>query len=122
MKLDKSTEIEKIYWTITEVALMFDVNASAIRFWEKNFDILKPKKNHYGDRVFVKKDIENLKKVHHLLKVECYTIEGAQKKLKEEKSLKNANADIDKLMKNPDELRKYLINIRNFMEELRKNL
>ncbi len=119
MKQD-DTNIEKIYWTITEVAEMFDVNASAIRFWERNFDILKPKKNHYGDRVFVKKDIENLRKIHHLLKVECYTIEGAQKKLKEEKNLKHV--DVDKLMKNPEELRKYLINIKNFMEELKKTL
>ncbi len=113
-------KIEKIYWTITEVAEMFDVNASAIRFWERNFSILKPKKNHYGDRVFEKKDIENLRKIHQLLKVECYTLEGAHKRLKQDKALQNMA--IDKLMKNPEALKRYLINFRNFIEELKNKI
>ena len=114
--------IEKVYWSITEVAQMFDVNASAIRFWEKNFEILKPKKNNYGDRVFVKKDIENLKKIHHLLKEKGYTLEGARKKLKEEKSINKGLDDVNELMKNPDDLKERLLNIKIFLQELKKKL
>tara|TARA_B100000508_G_C11411142_1_gene253330 strand:+ start:633 stop:908 length:276 start_codon:yes stop_codon:yes gene_type:complete len=64
---------------------MFDVNTSLIRFWEKEFDILKPKKNKKGNRLFRKQDIDNLKLIYHLVKVRGFTLDGAKKKLRENK-------------------------------------
>ena len=64
---------------------MFDVNTSLIRFWEKEFDILKPKKNKKGNRLFRKQDIDNLKLIYHLVKVRGFTLDGAKKKLREKK-------------------------------------
>ena len=80
---NKSTE--KLFYKISEVAEIFDINISAVRFWEKEFDILKPKKNKKGNRLFTPKDIENIKIIHYLLKERGYTVEGAKKKLKENK-------------------------------------
>lgn len=61
----KEKKVEKLYYSIGEVADMFGVNTSLIRFWEKNFDIIKPKKNKKGNRLFTKKDINNLKLIYH---------------------------------------------------------
>ena len=78
----KEKEIEKIYYPIGEVAEMFNVNTSLIRFWEKEFDIIKPKKNKKGNRLFTKEDIENFKKIFILVKQQGFTLEGAKQKLK----------------------------------------
>lgn len=75
-------EITKLYYSIGEVADMFNVNSSLIRFWEKEFSEIKPKKNKKGNRLFTKKDIENLSQIYQLVKVEGYTLEGAKIKLK----------------------------------------
>lgn len=72
---------DKYYFSIGEVAKMFNLSISNIRFWEQEFEILRPKKNRKGDRFFTRQDIENLKIIHHLLKEKGYTIEGARKKL-----------------------------------------
>ncbi|MGC1633489.1 MAG: MerR family transcriptional regulator [Gelidibacter sp.] len=76
---------EKRYYGIGEVAKAFKVNTSLIRFWEKEFDILKPKKNAKGDRKFTPEDIKNLKFIYHLVKVRGFTLEGAKTHLKENK-------------------------------------
>lgn len=76
-------EDEKRYYSIGEVATMFDVNTSLIRFWEKEFDIIKPKKNKKGNRLFTPKDLQNLKLIHHLVKERGFTLKGAKSKLKE---------------------------------------
>lgn len=76
---------EKRYYGIGEVAKAFKVNTSLIRFWEKEFDILKPKKNSKGNRKFTPEDITNLKFIYHLVKVRGFTLEGAKTHLKEEK-------------------------------------
>jgi DNA-binding transcriptional MerR regulator len=81
----KKPKIEKVFYSIGEVAEMFGVNTSNIRFWENEFDILKPYKNKKGNRMFTKEDIENLKIIYHLLKERGLTIKGAQMKLKENK-------------------------------------
>ena len=81
----KKPKIEKVFYSISEVAEMFDVNTSNIRFWENEFDILKPHKNKKGNRLFTLEDIENLKIIYHLLKEKGMTIKGAQKKLKDNK-------------------------------------
>jgi DNA-binding transcriptional MerR regulator len=76
---------EKRYYGIGEVAKAFKVNASLIRFWEKEFDIIKPKKNAKGNRKFTPVDIKNLKFIYHLVKERGFTLEGAKIHLKEEK-------------------------------------
>jgi DNA-binding transcriptional MerR regulator len=74
---------EKRYYGIGEVARAFDVNTSLIRFWEKEFDVLQPKKNAKGNRKFTPRDIKNLELIYHLVKERGFTLEGAKLHLKE---------------------------------------
>jgi DNA-binding transcriptional MerR regulator len=74
---------EKRYYKIGEVAKAFSVNTSLIRFWEKEFDIIKPKKNAKGNRLFTPEDISNFKLIYNLVKERGFTLEGAKQKLKE---------------------------------------
>lgn len=91
---------EKRYYGIGEVAKAFDVNTSLIRFWEKEFDALKPKKNAKGNRKFTPEDIKNLKLIYHLVKERGFTLEGAKIHLKESKQKTLDNfAIIDKLQR-----------------------
>lgn len=76
-------EITKLYFSISEVATLFNVNASLIRFWEKEFDTIQPKKNRKGNRLFTQKDIEQLRLIYHLVKERGFTLDGAKRKLKE---------------------------------------
>lgn len=101
---------DKRYYSIGEVAKAFDVNASLIRFWDGEFDILKPKKNAKGNRMFTPEDIVNLKRIYHLVKERGFTLEGAKTHLKEgkKKSLDNFEI-IGKLEK----IRAELTNIKN---------
>jgi DNA-binding transcriptional MerR regulator len=80
--MDEETP-EKLFYTITEVADLFKVNASLIRFWEKEFDFLKPRKTAKGNRTYTKKDIENIRLVYHLVKEKGFTLQGAKEKLKQ---------------------------------------
>lgn len=73
----------KRYYAIGELAKAFDVNASLIRFWDSEFDILKPKKNGKGNRMFSQEDVQNLKLIYHLVKERGFTLEGAKTHLKE---------------------------------------
>jgi len=73
---------EKRYYKIGEVAKAFNLNASHIRFWEKEFDIIKPKKNAKGNRMFTQEDIKNFKLIYNLVKERGFTLEGAKQKLK----------------------------------------
>ena len=80
MPYKEKTETDiKLYYTIGEVSEKFGVNASLIRFWEKEFEVLKPKKNDNGKRLYTKTDLENLQLVFNLVKIEGYTLEGAKK-------------------------------------------
>ena len=81
----KEKPIEKLYYSIGEVAKILNVNVSLVRFWEKEFDILQPKKNKKGNRMFTVTDFENLKLIYHLVKERGFTLEGAKNKLKENK-------------------------------------
>lgn len=74
---------DKRYYSIGELATAFDVNASLIRFWDKEFDILKPKKNAKGNRMFTPEDVKNLQLIYHLVKERGFTLEGAKTHLKE---------------------------------------
>ena len=109
---DKELTTEKHYYAIGEVAKMFNMTVSNIRFWENEFDVLKPKKNKKGDRFFTRQDIEYLKLIHHLLKEKGYTIEGAKKTL-----LQNPKKQLDKM-----ELIQSLKGIREFLSSLKSNL
>ncbi|WMI64194.1 MerR family transcriptional regulator [Aestuariibaculum sp. YM273] len=85
---------EKRYYSIGEVAKAFNVNTSLIRFWEKEFDALKPKKNAKGNRKFTPEDIKNLKFIYHLVKERGFTLEGAKTHLKEGKKDTLSNFEI----------------------------
>jgi DNA-binding transcriptional MerR regulator len=74
----KEKEIEKKYFTIGEVAEELGVATSLIRFWESEFDIIKPKKNRKGNRQFTKEDIKNVKLIYYLVKEKGYTLQGAR--------------------------------------------
>ena len=82
MALLEEKETEKLFYSIGEVAGIFDVNTSLIRFWEKEFDVISPSKNKKGNRLFTKKDIENFKLIFHFVKEKGYTLQGAKDKLK----------------------------------------
>jgi len=77
---------EKRYYSIGELAKAFQVNTSLIRFWEKEFDVLKPKKNAKGNRMFTPEDLSNLKTIYHLVKEKGFTLEGAKEHLKKSKT------------------------------------
>jgi DNA-binding transcriptional MerR regulator len=85
---------DKVYFSISEVASIFKVNASLIRFWEKEFDILKPHKNKKGNRLFTKKDVENIRIIYHLVKEKGFTLQGAKEKLKTDTSSTNKKVEI----------------------------
>jgi len=108
----KHKEITKLYYSISEVADMFDVNASLIRYWEKEFDVLKPKKNAKGNRLFTQKDIDNLKLIYHLVKERGFTLDGAKNRLKEDRKSLEGNY----------ELVQSLNKVKDFLEEIKANL
>jgi len=91
---------EKRYYGIGEVAKAFGVNTSLIRFWEKEFTILKPKKNAKGNRKFTPEDIKNLKLIYYLVKERGFTLEGAKTHLKEEKQKTLTNFEIISKLEN----------------------
>jgi DNA-binding transcriptional MerR regulator len=104
---------EKLFYSIGEVSRMFDVNSSLIRFWEKEFDIIKPRKNNKGNRMFTKADIENFRLIFHLVKERGYTLQGAKDKLKG-KPVEEASANV--------EIVKSLERVRGFLLELKEEL
>ena len=106
----KEREISKLYYTMGEVAAMFDVNTSLIRFYEKEFDVLKPKKNKKGNRLFTPEDLENLKIIFHLIRDKGYTLNGAKEHLKNNLGdTKDNHRVIDSL----ENLKKFLLEVRD---------
>jgi DNA-binding transcriptional MerR regulator len=108
----KEPKIEKLYYSIGEVAKIFDVNTSLIRFWEKEFDIIKPHKNKKGNRLFTQKDIDNFHLIYHLVKERGMTLKGAQKKLKENKEGTENNFEVVKRLQD----------IRQLLVEIKENI
>jgi DNA-binding transcriptional MerR regulator len=106
----KETKVEKLYYSIGEVAKIFDVNTSLIRFWEKEFDIIKPKKNKKGNRFFTKQDIDHFHLIYHLVKERGMTLTGAKKKLKENKDDTLNNFEV---IKSLSEIKNLLIEIKD---------
>jgi len=103
---------EKRYYAIGEVAKAFGVNTSLIRFWEKEFDVLKPKKNAKGNRKFTPEDIKNLKFIYHLVKERGFTLEGAKTHLKEEKKKSLDNFEIISKL---EDVKNQLVKIKNHL-------
>lgn len=101
---------EKRYYKIGEVAKAFNVNASLVRFWEKEFDIIKPKKNAKGNRLFTPDDITNFKMIYNLVKERGFTLDGAKQKLK-----KNPDSTINnhELITRLESVKAELIKIKN---------
>lgn len=108
-ELQKGT---KLYYSIGEVSRMFNVNTSLIRFWEKEFDIIKPKKNKKGNRLFTQVDVDNFHVIYHLAKERGYTLDGIKRKLKTNKEETMDQAEIVRSMNK----------IKGFLKEIRKNL
>lgn len=103
---------EKLFYSIGEVAEMLGVQTSAVRYWEKEFDILRPRKNRKGNRQFTPGDLKNLKIIHHLLKEKGMTISGVKKKMSENPE------SIDKNLEVIESLEK----IRNMLVEMRDTI
>jgi DNA-binding transcriptional MerR regulator len=102
---------EKSYYNIGIVAKMFNVNQSLIRFWENEFDILKPKKNGKGDRLFRPEDVKNLQLIYGLLRERKFTLEGAKEFLKKNKKVEEKFLATESLKR-----------VKGFLLELRANL
>ncbi|PBQ31260.1 MerR family transcriptional regulator [Sphingobacteriaceae bacterium] len=113
MSVNEKEETEKLYYSISEVSDLFDLNASTLRFWEKEFDVLKPTKNKKGNRLFTKKDIEHIASIVELVKQKGYTIQGAKEQLKNKSVVKSAGSHADVIEK--------LKNIKAKLIELRDN-
>ncbi len=108
----KETVIEKVYFSIGEVAAMFKVNPSLLRFWEKEFDTLAPRKNRKGTRQYSRRDIEQIRIIFHLVKEKGMTLDGARKKIRENR---------DEIDHSQDVIRR-LQDIRNLLKEMHDQL
>ena len=108
----KEEETQKRFFSIGEVAKIFDVNPSLIRFWESEFDVLQPKKNRKGNRLFTQEDIENLKIIYHLVKEKGFTLSGAKDEMK-----KNPNElkDQQKVVQALEKLKSFLIDMKDHL-------
>jgi len=110
----KKPKIEKIFYSIGEVADIIGENQSLIRYWEKEFDTLKPHKNKRGTRLFTKEDIETVKIIHHLVKERGLTLKGAQQKLKDNREETINNFEIVQRLQ---DIRQQLIDIRDELQD-----
>lgn len=109
MKIDQ--DLTKLYYSIGEVAEMFGVSNSLIRYWESEFNVLKPSKNKKGDRRFMVKDIRTLEKIYTLVKERGFTLDGAKKELKTQPLLNKSKVVVAKLQKTKKKLEELLKNL-----------
>ncbi len=109
MDSEKKIRSDKMFYSIGEVATMFNVNTSLIRYWENEFDVIKPQKNKKGKRLFTQKDIENFHLIWHLVKERGMTLSGAKKKIKDNRTETEHNFE---LVKKLTEIKSLLIEIR----------
>lgn len=103
-------ELTKLYYAIGEVAEMFDVAPSVIRYWETEFTQIKPAKNSKGERKFTVKDINTLQEIYHLVKEKGFTIEGARRELTE---MKTDRKEHENLLKQLKSLRNKIVDLRD---------
>ncbi len=102
-------QASRVYYSIGEVAKMFDVNTSLIRFWEKEFDVLRPYKNKKGTRHFTQRDVDNLHTIYHLVKERGFTLKGAKEKLRNNPEEVKKDIEIKKTL---DKMRAFLLGIK----------
>ena len=102
---------EKLFYSMGEVAEMFDVNASLIRHWESQFSVIRPKRNKKGNRLFSPQDVENLKLIYHLVKERGMTLEGAKKALRQQPAEGGMERDAE-LMERLQRIRALLVEVR----------
>lgn len=108
----KEKEIEKKYYSIGEVASMFKVAPSLIRYWEGEFDIIKPKKDKKGNRRFTKDDIEKIRYIYQLVKIKGYTLQGAQEVIRgDHQNVFDKATMVDRLQ----QIKRFLVEIRDTM-------
>lgn len=105
-------ELTKRYYTIGEVAKMFDVSKSLVRFWEQEFDFLRPYKSSKGDRRFTAENVRQFQAIFHLVKEKGYTLNGAKKAIREEKELIRQKQDALKI----------LHRLKGFLEDLKNEV
>lgn len=102
MSINEKEETQKLYYSISEVSEMFDLNASTLRFWEKEFEVLKPTKNKKGNRLFTQKDIDHIALIVDLVKQKGFTIQGAKDQLKNRNGVRSSspvNAEVVEKLK-----------------------
>ncbi len=109
----RTKPIGKLYYRIGEVADMFKVNTSLIRFYEKEFDIIKPHRNNKGNRLFTQNDVDHFHTIFHLIKEKGYTLDGAKLKLREKRTASNAPEQ---------DILNSLLRMKRFLIELREQL
>ena len=110
----KAPETARLYYSIGEVANMFNVNTSLIRFWEKEFDVIRPKKNKKGNRLFTRKDVENFHIIYHLVKERGYTLKGAKEKVK--RNPEEVQQDVE-IIRTLDQVRDFLLALRENLQK-----
>ncbi len=106
----ESTHQDKLYYSIGEVAQMFDVNTSLIRFWEKEFTVIRPKKNKKGNRMFTKKDVDNFHLIYHMVKEKGYTLKGAKESLAMDNKKEKVDVELE-VVKTLKDVKSFLLRI-----------
>lgn len=102
------TDMEKLYYSIGEVSDIVDQEPHVLRYWEQEFDVLSPRKNRAGRRIYTEEDIDTVERIRHLLKDEKYTIAGARQVIQRDAAR--------------DDVRDDLRALRGFLKELHDNL
>lgn len=110
--MDNESEIEKLYYSIGEVSEIVGQEPHVLRYWEEEFDVLDPRKNRAGRRVYTEEDIDTIERIRRLLRDEKYTIEGARQVIERDERKAEVQAEIE------DDLR----SLRSFLVELRDQL
>lgn len=110
----RTKEIGKLYYKIGEVAVMFGVNTSQIRFYEKEFDIIKPHRNNKGNRLFTQADVENFHIIFNLIRDKGYTLDGAKQQIRKQK---NQSPDKQQIIQSLQKIRLFLLEVRGEMEK-----
>ena len=112
-------EVKKLYYRSGEVAEMFNVNTSTIRYWESEFDVLRPRKSTKGNRLFTERDMRYLQIIYQLVKVKGYTIQGAKDAMKTKFDKLEENAT---LMRTLTHTREFLVDLDQQLAEKQKNM
>jgi DNA-binding transcriptional MerR regulator len=109
----RKTPVGRLYYRIGEVATIFNVNTSLIRFYEKEFEIIKPHRNKKGNRLFTQNDVDNFHKIFYYIKEKGYTLEGAKQKIKEKTPENTRDTEVlESLLK----MKRFLLELRNQLD------